>query len=262
MSHSDVLMPYALSNESGCIVSIQEVQQGNQCHCRCLACKTPVTARHGEINQWHFAHRTDQAFTEQECRYSPVTALALILRQQLPDIAAMQVNGRRYDGLHWETETSAYGVVIDMLGRTSDGDTTIALEVPFANGVGLPLEILSTHVDIILSIDTEKMANALQLSSNAPVIRTPTEIYAWLLASWDDWVTVVSAPPWEHPDPELANNPPLQKETGLSPSLLCRCCQTSPATRGDAMFCDRCVFLHVGREFNSLTEMMSFYRHR
>ncbi|WP_455772832.1 competence protein CoiA family protein [Vibrio nigripulchritudo] len=38
-----------------------------------MSCNTPVTARKGDVNQWHFSHRTDDASTSRECHFSPVT---------------------------------------------------------------------------------------------------------------------------------------------------------------------------------------------
>lgn len=40
----------------GCMVHINEVENGIECNCICPTCRQTLIARHGEVNQPHFAH--------------------------------------------------------------------------------------------------------------------------------------------------------------------------------------------------------------
>ncbi|NAW66353.1 hypothetical protein [Photobacterium halotolerans] len=270
MSQTGVLMPFALCNTTGCIVGIDEVDRGNQCNCRCLSCSTPVTARQGESNQNHFAHRTDEASTVNECHYSPLTALALILRQELPTILALQVDGCIYEGLKWSVDTKAFGVVIDVFGIAAC-ESTIAIEVPFANGVGLCIEELKPHVDAILSVNTNAMVQALYPREQKSISLSPNDIIELLLENWADWVSVIKVPVMKEnissspqTDTEYKgsiNSHLVQFSSDETPSqILCRCCNIRSGIRAGGLLCNECVFKNVGHRFPNLTEMARYYR--
>lgn len=44
-------------NVSHALVSVDNVENGLGCHCTCTQCGSPLVARQGEINDWHFAHK-------------------------------------------------------------------------------------------------------------------------------------------------------------------------------------------------------------
>lgn len=49
-------LPLVYGIRNGTLVTIDEVEKGLNCHCICPACKTPLIAKKGKLNQHHFAH--------------------------------------------------------------------------------------------------------------------------------------------------------------------------------------------------------------
>ena len=69
------------------LVDVGSVPRGNKCGCICPSCKTPLTARQGEQNEWHFAHQSRGVHkeTKRECEYSFVVSVRLMIRQLAGD---------------------------------------------------------------------------------------------------------------------------------------------------------------------------------
>ncbi|WP_417869488.1 hypothetical protein [Vibrio furnissii] len=261
----DILMPFAEAITTRKVVGIAEVERGDQCNCRCLSCKTPVTARKGEVNQWHFSHRTDKTITEKDCQYSPITAIALILRQQLSLLPSLQIGGHQYDNLRWSIEAQAYGQSIDLLAVQPAGGVSIAIEVPFASDTGFCTEKMQ-EVDIILSIDTKAIASALFSTQGNTHSYLPEDICESLLTNWSRWVKELK-PSFEdlQQEPPVTVEPKSQATEESNPIVihdgpLCRCCGSRPGTTGKGLLCGRCVFLNVGVKFANLTDMIRYYK--
>lgn len=250
MSNYGVLMPFALSNENSRIVSVVEVERGNECNCKCLCCHTPVTARQGQVYSWHFSHRTDDNAIDFECKFSPVTAISLILRQQLPALYGFSVGDTQYVDLTWEVDFKHFDETINLYGYNESSDVRVAFEIPFANGVGMDVERIKDNFDAILSIDTQALAHEIFPKDGELTTLTPSQIYDLFFENWDRWVTIVHAP---KPVPEE----PIEPE-----SPLCRCCNENEGTMGKGLLCNACVFKHVGRTFPNLTAMVKHYRNR
>ena len=85
------LIPFGLSEEDGRFLDVAEVPRGKRCGCICPSCKTPLIARHGNINEWHFAHasRTVYLKTETECEFSFYVSVRLMARQIVDDTLSM-----------------------------------------------------------------------------------------------------------------------------------------------------------------------------
>ncbi len=79
----DSLIPFGLSADSWQLVDVGSVERGNACRCICPSCKTPLVARHGAKNAWHFAHRSQKTHSEtrNECDYSFAVSVRLMIRQ-------------------------------------------------------------------------------------------------------------------------------------------------------------------------------------
>ncbi len=77
------LIPFGLNEEDGRFVDVFNVPRGKKCGCICPSCKTPLIARHGEVNEWHFAHasRTVYSKTENECKFSFYVSVRMMARQ-------------------------------------------------------------------------------------------------------------------------------------------------------------------------------------
>ncbi len=267
-----VKMPFARSNETGKIISITEANRGNACNCRCLSCNTPVTARKAD-RTWHFSHRTDKTSTDNECYYSPVTAIALIIRQQLPSLQNVELDDFAFDAISWEIDIKKHGVLIGGYAKDPIRKHTAAIDIPFPGSKAFDSDLLTSDIDIILTIDTTTMANTLYAKDTNPTLLGPDEIFQKLLENWEHWVTML------HSSSVIEDNEEEQKDTDKieaikvestyfdSPSKtqdqnlqLCACCQIQPGALGGGILCNDCVRKHVGTTFQNLTEMVKFYK--
>ncbi|EGU42438.1 hypothetical protein [Vibrio scophthalmi] len=272
MTNVSVLMPFARCNETNLIIGIEEASRGHKCNCRCLSCNTPVTARKADVNQWHFAHRTDKVCTSNECNFSPVTAIALILRQQISSLQNFDLDDWSFDDVMWQLDLNINGVMIDAFARDTTNSLSIAVEIPFANDKGTSLEDLVSVADIVLSIDTHAIATYLFAEHSKATLLRPAQIFDLLLEHWHKWVKNL------HPsaqEPESVNSvsvdDDLTKELiqpshfpvpNAPPKAKCVCCDKHEATYGKGLLCKGCVWKHVGPDFNNLTDMINFYRNR
>ena len=267
-----VKMPFARSNETGKIISITEANRGNACNCRCLSCNTPVTARKAD-RTWHFSHRTDKTSTDNECYYSPVTAIALIIRQQLPTLQECDLDDFAFDDISWEIDIKKHGVLIGGYTKDPIRKHTAAIDIPFPGSKAFDSDLLTSDIDIILTIDTTTMANTLYAKDTKPTLLGPDEIFQKLLENWEHWVTMLhSSSVVEHNEDERKetgkietqtvesiyfNKPPKPQDQNLQ---LCACCQIQPGALGGGILCNDCVRKHVGTTFQNLTEMVKFYK--
>ena len=74
-----------MSEKSNQLLDVSEVSRGKKCGCICPSCKTPLIARQGTENQWHFAHasRTVYLKTKKECDFSFFVSVRLMARQTI-----------------------------------------------------------------------------------------------------------------------------------------------------------------------------------
>ncbi len=263
-------MPFAKSNETNLIIGIEDASRGNKCNCRCLSCNTPVTARKADVNQWHFAHRTDKASTSNECDFSPVTAIALILRQQLPHLQNFDLDDWAFDDVFWQLDVNINGVMVDAFAQDTSNGLSIAIEIPFANDKGARLENLVSVADIVLRIDTHLIATYLFSEHSKEVLYSPEQIFELLLEHWTEWVMIL------HPsvqEPENLNIASIsgvfpKDQTKLQPLPItnelpngkCASCGKHEGSYGKGLLCNECVKKQVGIRFNNLKEMVVFYR--
>jgi len=77
------LIPFGLTEETSEFVDIYDVERGKNCDCICPSCRTPLIARHGDSNTWHFAHAHKGVYdkTKKECEYSFFLSVRLMARQ-------------------------------------------------------------------------------------------------------------------------------------------------------------------------------------
>lgn len=76
-------IPFGLDTNTGVLVDVYDVQRGRGCDCICPSCETPLVARQGRVNEWHFAHasRSNYSQTQKECDYSFYMSVRLMARQ-------------------------------------------------------------------------------------------------------------------------------------------------------------------------------------
>jgi Competence protein CoiA-like family len=81
------LIPFGLTAHNTTLVDVSEVKGGSACNCICPSCKSPLIARHGCINEWHFAH--DPAYKSEEayqaCDFSFMVSLRLMIKQLIAE---------------------------------------------------------------------------------------------------------------------------------------------------------------------------------
>jgi len=77
------LIPFGLIEETNEFVDVYDVDRGKNCACICPSCRTPLIARHGDCNTWHFAHAHKGVYdkTKKECEYSFFLSVRLMARQ-------------------------------------------------------------------------------------------------------------------------------------------------------------------------------------
>jgi hypothetical protein len=211
-----------------------------------------VTARKADINQWHFAHRTDIPNTASECEFSPVTAIALILRQQLPRLQSFDLDIWSFDEVSWEIDTHIDGVRVDAFTQNPKDSTSLAIEIPFAVDKGVEIEQLVSVADIVLSIDTHLMVRDLFKSNDKVTLYRPEEILDLLLTNWNQWVTIEFP---DLPEPEPGTISTLEENDSI-----CVSCNDYPGSYGRGLLCAGCVRQQVGVKFPNLTEMIDFYK--
>lgn len=80
------LIPFAKDRNTGKIVSIEEVQKGKACNCECPSCHAVLIARHGEQNEWHFAHDSHEyQEATRQCEYSFYVSVAMMAKQLIEE---------------------------------------------------------------------------------------------------------------------------------------------------------------------------------
>ncbi|MFG0888108.1 competence protein CoiA family protein [Vibrio sp. CJQ_6] len=258
MSSFQVLMPFARSNSSNRIVGIEQVERGDDCNCHCLSCGTPVTARLGNINQWHFAHRTDKNTTSSECEFSPVTALALIIRQQLPTLVNFDLDEWDFNNVQWEVECTKYGVQVDAYTKDLTSNISVVMDIPFESSRNLLPEAVPEDIDIILSVDTHKMARQLYPSKSPVKLLSSEEVFNYLLNHWEDLVEMLRWPQSTIEQP--CEDTEVEENSIKTNDPICLCCGEKTARYGRGLLCEECVWKEVGSQFNSISEMVVFYR--
>jgi len=77
------LLPFGQDIESGEFVDVGNVPNGDKCGCICPSCQTLLTARQGEKNEWHFAHKVKKSHksTKVPCDYSFYVSVRMMIRQ-------------------------------------------------------------------------------------------------------------------------------------------------------------------------------------
>lgn len=269
MDVSQVKMPFAISNQTGQIIGIAEVERGDDCDCRCLSCDTLVTARQGDSNQWHFGHRTSEIGTSNECRFSPVTALALIIRQELPQLSLFDLDDWVFSDTLWELDVIKHGVRCDAYAKDAKTGISVLVEIPFADGKMNDVDQIPVEIDLVLRIDTHSMANTLYVNKPKDKVYNAAEVFCLLLDQWGEWVSMKRWPEkksdnivfeevadeCETLDECITTSHPPQRETKS-----CICCDVEFGFYANGLLCRACVKRYVGPCFNSISDMASHYK--
>lgn len=87
------LIPFGIDTKTGELLDVSEVKRGKACNCVCPSCKTPLEARQGEKNEWHFAHSSKSVSdrTENECDFSFWTSVLLMAKQMMASLTTFSL---------------------------------------------------------------------------------------------------------------------------------------------------------------------------
>jgi hypothetical protein len=158
---SPTLIPFGLDEETNILKDVSEVPNGRNSGCICPSCDTPLIARKGEINRWHFAHASKNVYekTKEKCEYSAYVSIRMMARQIIeseieltlpdyieaipiedtfpPDVLEVSItNQKKIKLTNVELEKVFSGVSVDIIGEIKDFKFIIyfthpSREVPF-----------------------------------------------------------------------------------------------------------------------------------
>lgn len=164
-------IPFGLREIDQQFVDVYDVLNGKQCGCICPSCHTPLEARQGNINVWHFAHASKKVYekTSNECEYSFYLSIRLMARQLLGNkielgLPAYKDSITYYSGVfryrqnkeflvtpekvitveNVLVEQSFCGVAVDVIGKVGQFDFIIYFSHP---GRSVPHELLHPEND-------------------------------------------------------------------------------------------------------------------
>jgi len=151
------LVPFGLDVSTLDLVDVCDVSGGKACGCVCPSCGGQLIARHGSINQWHFAHASKgiTGAINEPCEYSFFVSVRLMARQLVHQTLSIMLPGFRSQVCHIdeitgetsaidftvteltevtllnvETESRVGDVVVDLIGRVGDYSLAICFTHP------------------------------------------------------------------------------------------------------------------------------------
>ena len=155
-------VPFALELETGTYVDVADVSRGLKCSCICPSCKTPLSAKQGDKNTWHFAHATrgTSEKTETECEYSFYVSVTQMAKQLFSDKKSVSLALPDYISEELESLGAvATGTMITKASKVSfdilEIDTQLSkLRVDVLGEVGgFPFVINFSHPEKELNVD-------------------------------------------------------------------------------------------------------------
>lgn len=259
-------MPFAIYTPTNRVIGIRQAERGKQCNCHCLSCGTPVQARQGEVNQWHFGHRTDTTHTSKECDFSPVTAIALIIRQELHQLTQLNVGKWTLSNIEWQTDVVKHDFKCDAYAEDSNSKLSVAMQIPFANGRTESVNSVPSDIDIVLRVHTHLMADSLYAAKNNQEQYSSQDVFGLLIENWNKWVSIERTPDSHQHPSVFVQELETQSTTRQPPKEVipsderCVCCYSERGYHANGLFCKSCVRSYVGSKFNSISDMLRYYK--
>lgn len=99
------------------------------------------------------------------------------------------------------------------------------------------------------------MVSALYPTKSATKLLNSEQVFDYLLEHWEDLVEIVR---WPQSSTEQIED--LADSGAESGEAICVCCGHQTASFGRGLLCNKCVRKEVGLRFNSIAEMVQFYR--
>jgi hypothetical protein len=181
----EVRIPFAINANTGEYVTVDEMPSGEQCGCICPSCKAPLSAKKGEVNQHHFAHKPRTINPDEPCEITferaflwmcvsilknadHLTLPALNYQWQGVDIAATAETAVRHvhKRSHW-------------LGAEQNIDTEITV-----NDIPIKLELSLQNRLISVNPNADNAQVFVNLSELATEVQKARQGYLPLMSQW------------------------------------------------------------------------------
>lgn len=270
-TYRTVKMPFAKRIDSDDIISILDAERGLACNCQCLSCGTVVTARQGDQYQWHFSHTISEDKTANECEFSPVTAIALILRQQFPNLRNFDVDDLHFTNATWEIGATIGNQRVDALVTNPETRETIIFDIPYADSKPHDYSVIKYGCDAIIKIHTHLIARSIFAPDGEITLLSTSQVFERLLDNWNEWAELLYLVTEEpKPEPNMANvtqtanketqNNSYEQVTQTRTRPICACCNEAPADHMRGVLCGQCVRKHVGSTYPNMSQMAKAFK--
>lgn len=123
---------------NGEIIPIEKSSNGKACGCLCIVCNTPLIARQGEFNSWHFAHDISTEYVD--CSWSGETELHLKVKEYFLNLSTLNIPIGIHDPIMEMLEIDDVKVEIKYDDTRRIPDVTM-----LSNGEMILVEIGVTH---------------------------------------------------------------------------------------------------------------------
>ncbi|WP_455772831.1 hypothetical protein [Vibrio nigripulchritudo] len=142
------------------------------------------------------------------------------------------------------------------------------MEIPFANTKVNDIESIPDEIDIVLRIDTHRMAHTLYQNQSKHKPYSSNEVFCSLLEYWEEWVSMER---WPTDKADRSTHRQIHSVPAANPSTchtaspsfdaqLCVCCGIEPGHPGKGLLYRRCVTRSAGTAFNSIADMVRHYK--
>lgn len=171
---------------------ITSIDNGKGCNCHCIVCQTPLIARQGKKNSWHFAHDTSSG--DVDCAWSGETELHLRVKEYLSIAKSIDVP----IGIH-NPVTESIEIENALVEMRFDPTRRIPDVTVFSNGERVFIEVAVTHFCGPQKIKElkENNANALELDFSEFILEgdviTDEEIEYYIGHCEINWLSVSPA---------------------------------------------------------------------
>ncbi|WP_067864718.1 competence protein CoiA family protein [Neptuniibacter marinus] len=161
-------VPFALELDTQKYVDVHDVKRGLKCNCICPSCKTPLSAKQGDENAWHFAHATRSTSdkTVTNCEYSFYVSVTQMAKQLFMDRGSLSLSLPAYNyRVQSSTSNSFYTSTREVLITEASSislniqgiETKLSRHAADVLGKvrGFPFIIIFTHPEKRFEIDIE-----------------------------------------------------------------------------------------------------------
>lgn len=135
------------------ITMLDEKQRGLNCGCVCPECGQPLVARMGEINTWHFAHKSESNCDFGASRRGGESPIHKLAKKVIYDNKMITIEGETVNFKDVIVEYKEDDVILDLLGITTDGEE-IGIEIYYKHKVeDEKIEKLKKRYKKVIEID-------------------------------------------------------------------------------------------------------------